>query len=359
MLLLLLYWSIMIFCYAAASKLRAHAASFSFIDRALNIVIYLLVCVMGLRMGANEEVTSNLGTIGLQSVLITLLTVGGSMLAVFVTRKIVGIDRHALPVVREKSCVTTAEKEVAAVSEIAEELESAAENAVSAVEAFEEAKTAEVETVEAEHGSGAKTTLLILTFVIIGMLGGYYVVPRFFSDLQVFQDMSGSWLTAGICILLGLVGFNMGLSGTVVENLKTIGFRVLFFPFAAVAGSLLAGVLYGLLSPLTVGEAVAVSAGFGWYTLAPSMITEAGHAVAGAISFMHNVIRETLGIIIIPLTAQKIGYIEATAIPGVSAMDVCMPIVERSCNQETLVYSFCTGALMCIVVPLLVPLVIG
>ena len=122
---------------------------------------------------------------------------------------------------------------------------------------------------------------------------------------------------------------------------------------------MLAGVLYGLLSPLTVGEAVAVSAGFGWYTLAPSMITEAGHAVAGAISFMHNVIRETLGIIIIPLAAQKIGYIEATAIPGVSAMDVCMPIVERSCNQETLVYSFCTGALMCIVVPLLVPLVIG
>ena len=137
MLLLILYWTIMLICYAAASKLRGYAEKFSFMDQALNLVIYLLVCVMGLRMGANEEVTSNLGTIGLQSVLITLLTVGGSMLAVFVTRKIVGIDRHALPVVREKSCVTTAEKEVAAVSEIAEELEIAAENAVSAVEAFE------------------------------------------------------------------------------------------------------------------------------------------------------------------------------------------------------------------------------
>ena len=167
------------------------------------------------------------------------------MLAVFVTRKIVGIDRHALPVVREKSCVTTAEKEVAAVSEIAEELEIAAENAVSAVEAFEEAKTAEAETVEAEHGSGAKRLCWDSNLgVIIGMLGGYYVVPRFFADLTVFQDMSGSWLTAGICILLGLVGFSMGL-GTVLENLKTIGFRVLFFPFAAVAGSLLMGVLYG------------------------------------------------------------------------------------------------------------------
>ena len=69
--------------------------------------------------------------------------------------------------------------------------------------------------------------------------------------------------------------------------------------------------------------------------------------------------RKQLIALLLPLIAEKIGYIEATAIPGVSAMDVCMPIVERSCNQETLVYSFCTGALMCIVVPLLVPLVIG
>ena len=354
MLLLVLYWSIMIACYLIASKVRAHAEKFSFLEKMMNLVIYLLVCIMGLRMGANEEVTSNLGTIGLQSVLITLLTVGGSMLAVFVTRKLVGLDRHAMPVVREKSCVTTAEKDFIEVSALAEELDAAAENAASAVEAYEEEKPEAAE--DPQHTSGAKTTLIILGFVIAGMLGGYFLIPRFFADLAVFQEMSGTWLTIGICILLGLVGFNMGLSGTIVQNLKNIGVKVIFFPIAAVAGSLLAGMLYGILSPLSVGEAVAVSAGFGWYTLAPSMITEAGYAVAGAISFMHNVIRETLGIIIIPLAAQKIGYLESTAIPGVAAMDVCVPIVERSCNEETIVYSFCTGALMCVAVPLVVPL---
>ena len=358
MLLLLLYWAIMILCYAIASKVRAHAERFSFIEKVMNLVIYLLVCIMGLRMGANEEVTSNLATIGLQAVLITLATVGGSMLAVFATRKVVGLDRHALPVVREKSCVTSADKDVMHVTEIAEELDADAENAAAAVEAYEEEQKESREK-EEEHTSGAKTTLIILGFVIGGMLGGYAVIPRFFRDLQVFQDISGTWLTIGICILLGLVGFNLGLSGTVVQNLKNIGLKVFFFPVAAVAGSLLAGALYGLISPLSVGEAVAVSAGFGWYTLAPGMITEAGYAVAGAVSFMHNVIRETLGIIIIPLAAQKIGYLEATAIPGVAAMDVCMPIVERSCNEETIVYSFCTGALMCIAVPLIVPLAVG
>ena len=354
MLLLFLYWAIMIACYLIASKVRAHAEKFSFIEKTMNRVIYLLVCIMGLRMGANEEVTSNLGTIGLQSVLITLLTVGGSMLAVFATRKLIGLDRHALPVVQQKSCVTAAEKEFVEVSALAEKMDAAAENAAPAVEAYEEEKLDEAE--DPQHASGTKTTLIILGFVITGMLGGYFLIPRFFADLAVFQEMSGTWLTIGICILLGLVGFNMGLSGTIVQNLKNIGVKVIFFPIAAVAGSLLAGALYGILSPLSIGEAVAVSAGFGWYTLAPSMITEAGYAVAGAISFMHNVIRETLGIIIIPLAAQKIGYLESTAIPGVAAMDVCMPIVERSCNEETIVYSFCTGALMCVAVPLVVPL---
>ena len=58
--------------------------------------------------------------------------------------------------------------------------------------------------------------------------------------------------------------------------------------------------------------------GFGWYTFAPVTITGAGHAMAGAVSFMHNVIRETCGIILIPVLAKKIGYIEVCDLPGVA-----------------------------------------
>ena len=45
--------------------------------------------------------------------------------------------------------------------------------------------------------------------------------------------------------------------------------------------------------------------------------------------------------------------------PGVAAMDVCMPIVERSAREDTVVYSFGIGLLMCLSVPIIVPLVIG
>ena len=111
--------------------------------------------------------------------------------------------------------------------------------------------------------------------------------------------------------------------------------------------------------PMTLREGLAISAGFGWYTLAPSVISGAGHAVAGAVSFLHNVLRETLGIILLPLAASKIGCIEAVTLPGTCAMDVCLPIVERSCSAETLPYSFTTGMAACLFSALLVPLIMG
>ena len=54
--LLFLYWGIMILCYIAASRLDSRKDSFGFIGGALNAVIYILVFIMGLRIGANKEV---------------------------------------------------------------------------------------------------------------------------------------------------------------------------------------------------------------------------------------------------------------------------------------------------------------
>ena len=326
MALLAFYWSVMILCYFIASKLRHKKDIFAFIEQLLNVVIYVLVFIMGLRMGSNEEVISNLGTIGVQSVIVTIFVIGGSMLAVFLTRVAMGLNREGVPKAQESLEVT---------------------NCVNAGNKDE------------NSSDGMKTTIIILGFVATGMLSGYFIVPMIFSNLDLFQAMSGDWMVVGITILLACVGFNLGLDGKVFSSLKQVGFKALLIPVAAVAGSLIMGALYGLVSPLTVGEGIAISAGFGWYTMAPGLMVEAGFIVSGAISFMHNVIRETLGIIIIPLVAKKIGYLEAVSIPGVAAMDVCMPIVERSCRAETVVYSFCTGAFMCLFVPTVVPLALG
>ena len=61
----------------------------------------------------------------------------------------------------------------------------------------------------------------------------------------------------------------------------------------------------------------------------------------------------------IPLAARKIGYLEAASIPGIAAMDVCIPIVGRACRPDTVIYSFAIGAIMCAVTSVGVPLIMG
>lgn len=317
---LALYWSVMIVCYLLASRLRRYADRLGFVNTLLSVSVYALVLLMGLRMGANPEVTGSLGTIGVQALLVTVLTMTFSILAVFAVRRALHIDRFALPCGTERG-------------------------------------TAERTSTHADV-SGVKTSLIIFLMLVIGMLLGCFVVPHI-AETETFQAASDMWLVIGLCLLLGLVGFTMGLEDKLKSMLHGAGIALALVPLATIVGTMLAGVIYSFFSPLTLRESLAVSAGFGWYTLAPSVISGAGHAVAGAVSFLHNVLRETLGIILIPLVASKVGYIETASLPGTGAMDVCLPIVEHSCNAETLPYSFVTGVASCLFSALFVPLIIG
>ena len=165
---LALYWSVMIACYLLASRLRRYADRLGFVNTLLSVSVYALVFVMGLRMGANREVTDNLGVIGVQALLVTALTMAFSMLGAFAVRRALHIDRNALPRGAEK---TAAEPSAAAHAD----------------------------------ASGSKTSLIIFAMVAAGMLLGYFVVPRV-TDPDAFQAVSGSWLVVGLCLLLAFVG---------------------------------------------------------------------------------------------------------------------------------------------------------
>ncbi len=323
MALFALYWSIMIACYLLAARLRRFAPRFGFVYRLLNLSISVLVLLMGLRMGANREVTGSLATIGAQALLMTVLVAAGGMLGVFAVRRALRIDRFACPLGAGQ----------------------------------EETRSRGAADAQAQR-EGMKTSLHILVMVAAGMLLGCFVLPRF-CDVDAFQAASGGWLTVALCVMVGLIGFTMGLEGKLVAILRSAGIAVLLVPLAMVGGTLAAGAVYSLISPLSLREGLAVSAGFGWYTFAPSVIAGAGHAVASAVSFLHNVLRETLGIVLMPLVAAKIGYIEAVTLPGTAAMDIGMTITERSCNTETLPYAFACGTASSLFCALLVPLIMG
>ena len=196
-------------------------------------------------------------------------------------------------------------------------------------------------------------TKAIVCSVICGMAAGYFFLPDWFIDI------SGNLLVVGLCVLLFFVGLDIGREGTVAENFKKAGWRVLVFPFAIIIGTYAGSLVAGLLLPsLGIRDAMAVGSGFGWYTLAPVMLAEYSTSVS-AVSFMHNVMRELFGILLIPIIAKKIGFIETVSLPGAAAMDVCLPVVEKATRGDIAVYSFISGVVLSIAVPVLVGLVAG
>lgn len=322
--LLALYWSFMIIGYLLAWHLARREIRFSWVQTAMMGTIYVLCLIMGLRMGINEQVTSNLGSIGIMSLIVTVICIAGSMFAIFLLRKLFRMDRYGNLKGKGEDTADASAKE--------------------------------------ENSIDLKSTFIILALVAVGMvLGALVLAGRYKSFLPEFDEMSSTGLVVLLCILLFFVGFDLGASGTVFNSLKTVGFRVIAFPFAAVIGTLIAGSVCCMIMGFSLKEALAICLGFGWYTYAPVVIAGAGkqYMIASAVSFMHNVIRETAGIVFIPILAKKTGYLEVTGVPGVAAMDVCMPIVERSCRPDTVVYSFATGLLMCLVTSIGVPLVMG
>ncbi|MEY8365953.1 lysine exporter LysO family protein [Anaerovoracaceae bacterium 41-7] len=144
-----------------------------------------------------------------------------------------------------------------------------------------------------------------------------------------------------------------------MQHFRQVGGRVFLFPVAVMAGTLIGAVVcVPILSEISLQEALAVGGGFGWYTFAPGLIMEAGLVTASAICFMHNVMREFISILIVPLVAKKIGYLEAMAVPACSSMDVCLPIIERSTRSDIAIYSFISGVVQSAAVPIVVPLIL-
>ena len=326
----LLYLACMIVCYFVASKLRNHREILSKIINVVTLAsVFMLVLMMGMRMGSNEEIIASLGTIGLQAFIFTIVVVIGGVFSVMAARKLLGIDKFGRLKAQAKGQTN---------DEIAE-------------------SEAEADTEEG-GGSAALMTWLIIIAVVLGLLFGYFYLRVNVADIDGFNDKVGNVMTLGLCIMIGSIGFDMGLSGTVIAQVKHIGFRVLIFPAAVIVGTAVSSVIMSFFLPLSVRECIAIGFGFGWYTFAPGLIMEAGLVTASAICFMHNVMREFISILIVPLVAKKMGYLEAMAVPACSSMDVCLPIIERSTRSDIAIYSFISGVVQSAAVPIVVPLIL-
>ncbi len=318
----IMYLSFCVIGYVLGIPLRKIKDKLKWVGTAQSASVIALVFIMGVRIGSNEQIVGNLGSYGIYSAIYTLVVLFMSALAVSIVRRVLKMNRYGLVV---KATETEAAKD---------------------------------EHKEEKQGGGKidKMTLLIVGGVITGILVGYFVCGMIFTDEAAFEAGLSLAITIGLCVLLIFVGLDLGVEGQVINNFKNAGLRILALPVAIALGTMAGAVVCSVLLPVSMGESLAIGCGFGWYSLGAGILMDAGYMTAGAISFMHNVMREVFSIILVPIVARYVGYVEAIALPGAPGMDVCLPIVERSTSGTVAVYSFISGLALSLSVALLVPL---
>jgi len=301
---------------AAAVKLLPQKTE-KVIDFLLTVCLYALLFSMGIKTGLIENIGSKLSMIGLTAVAFALVTTGGSLIIVLITGYIYYLIR--------KSCY-------AAVKTPGDD----------GTKPISNQKKSIVNII-----SHLKEPALLIGIVIVGATAA--ASTELFSW---FSDSITEWL---IYVLLFLVGVQMVHGKTdLISVLKNP--ISLALPLLTIVGTLAGSSIIPLFFDITLSESLAVSAGFGWYSLSGVLISDLGDPVLGSIAFLSNLFRESMAFLLIPLLAGFGKHRASISVCGATSMDVTLPMVEKFCGVDYVPLSLAHGILLTLVVPFLVPL---
>ena len=92
--ILILYISIVVVGYFVGMIFRKkNMEKIKWIGPLQTAIVTVLLTLMGIRLGANEDVVRGLGTIGIEGFVSALFAIAGSLIAVVVARNIMGINK--------------------------------------------------------------------------------------------------------------------------------------------------------------------------------------------------------------------------------------------------------------------------
>ena len=192
-------------------------------------------------------------------------------------------------------------------------------------------------------------TLSIIVSVVTGILGGYFFIPK------SFIPYIDTLIDSALYLLIFCVGIDIGLNKHIFKDLKKHSLIILIVPTSIIAGSLIGGLIGGYIFHIPQNLSLAISSGFGWYSLSGIILTQLDSPEIGTIAFLTNIFRELITVVSIPFIAKYLNDYTAIAPAGATSMDSTLPIISKYTNPETVVIAFINGILLSGLVPVLVP----
>ncbi len=200
--------------------------------------------------------------------------------------------------------------------------------------------------------------VIVVAILAIGLglgLSGKFLPSIAESGLYLLvENSSGVLIHYVLVFFIFIIGVDLGLMESRIEKIKMSWKSGFLLFLGTVSGSLFSGFMLHYLTDYQLTITLAVCAGMGWYSLTGPFLAKTFGAMAGALGFTSNFIREFLTIILYPRLSDKK---TAISIGGATTMDSTLPIITRFSNPETALIAFIHGFFVSLIVPVLLSII--
>ncbi|UPR56294.1 lysine exporter LysO family protein [Vibrio sp. ED004] len=161
-------------------------------------------------------------------------------------------------------------------------------------------------------------------------------------------DTASEWI---LFVLLFFIGIQLRNSGLTLRQIL-LNKHGMVIAVTIIITSMLGGVIAAYLLDIPLFKALAMSSGFGWYSLAGILMGDAFGPVYGGASFMLELLRELVALVLIPVLIRSypctsIGY------AGATAMDFTLPVIQTTGGVRCVPIAIVSGFILSLLVPIL------
>ena len=159
-------------------------------------------------------------------------------------------------------------------------------------------------------------------------------------------------------LLMFSVGISVGMHHGLWNKLKQYHIKILVVPAGIVVGSMLGGILCGLLTGHPLNRERSRSLRARWYSLAGATLGKLAGAQMGSITFLSNLMREIFSFFSIAWLSKHLNAYSCIAAAGATSEDTTLPMMIRYTNDEAVVFSVMNGVICSALVPVLIRLLL-
>lgn len=281
-------------------------------DRTSTGALILLMLVIGIGVGGDENLLRQFPKIGLNCVIIALLAIGCSVILTYICEKTV------LPLDR-----------------------------------FDNPERDSPQPGKEENPADAPAGTSHLVWIMPGSIAVGVVIGFIFKEF--FQEtILDKLLTVSLIVLYVCVGISQGATEGILQYIKRLGLRILFLPAAVLIGSLTGGIFAAILLNIRPEASILAAGGMSFYSITGAYMTQAYGIEIGTYGFIVNVLRETFTVLLLPLLVR---ISPGSAIAGGAAgdMDTMLAPVTKFVGPKLGFVTLATGTILTLIVPFLLP----